>query len=258
MALNIPFLSEVLFLPMKLQADRIYRRADVIMAVSNTYVARGKKCNPKADELCIYIGTDSRLVAEKTRNVIIHKPEDEFWIGYVGALGHSYDIESVISAIKLLTHINNKKIVFKIMGDGVLRKQFELFAKHSGVLCDFSGFLEYGTMMRTLKACDIAVNPIIGNSVSSIINKVSDYAAAAIPVVNTQNSPEYRDLLEKYNAGINVRNGNISEIANAIMTLYQSPSLRQQMSANAYKLYEDLFDRQKTYYKIIDTIEKLA
>ena len=112
-------------------------------------------------------------------------------------------------------------------------------------------------LMNMLMKCDVAVNPIVGQSVSSIINKVSDYAAAKVPVINTQNSEEYRQLLEQYEAGINVENGNIIAIAEAIKLLYQNTSLRNEMSKNAGKLFDSRFDRQKSYPQIILEIENL-
>ena len=215
MALNVPVISDIIFYPMMCQANRIYSRANEIMAVSDTYVLRGKECNPNCRGMSIYIGTDSTLVEEKTKGVVVKKNNSEFWIGYVGALGHSYDIKTVIDALDVLEAKGYKNIVFKVMGEGVLKKQFEEYAKVKNVKCDFMGLLEYGVMMKTLMACDVAVNPIIDRSVSSIINKVSDYAAAAMPVINTQNRLEYRKQLEEFHAGIKVENGDSKQLAKA-------------------------------------------
>ena len=260
MAINIPVISDILFAPMLWQANSIYKRADVIMAVSDTYVKRGKQNNKSAEELSIYIGTDSQLVSDKIKGIEIEKPQDEFWVGYVGALGHSYDIEAVINALKILKQEKNcNNIVFYVMGDGVLREKFQQHAKSQNVNCVFTGLLEYGKMMATLEKCDVAVNPIVGKSVSSIINKVSDYAAAGVPVVNTQNSLEYRQLLEKTNSGISVENGKEVDwnIAAAIYELYSKEELRAEMAENSKKTFYEYFDRQKTYPKLIDTIERL-
>ncbi len=257
MALNVPVVSDLVFAPMLRQAERVYARADVIMAVSDTYVKRGKAVNPKADELSIYIGTDSKLVEEKIRNIQVPKDEGKFVIGYVGALGHSYDIKGVIDAIKRLNDKGCSDILFRVMGEGVCRVEFEEYAKSLGVDCDFTGLLEYGKMMRTLMQCDVAVNPIIGSSVSSIINKVSDYAAAGVPVINTQNSPEYRALLDRYHAGINVENGNVDEFAEAILAYYSDPERKKQEGLNEKQMYNELFDRNIIYPKLIDKIEEV-
>ncbi len=257
MALPVPVVSDILFSPMMRQANRIYRRADEIMAVSDTYVARGKSQNPHCRGLSIYIGTDGDLVSAKTQGISVEKDPNEFWIGYVGALGHSYDIKLVIRAVKELEQAGYTNIVFKVMGEGVLRREFEEYASQLGARCDFTGLLEYGLMMKTLMQCDVAVNPIVGKSVASIINKVSDYAAAGVPVVNTQNCAEYRDLLEQYQAGINVENGDVKGFAAAIRRLYDDKSFRESMSAHAKEMYQQKFDRRTSYPKLVPVIERL-
>ncbi len=258
MALNVPVLSDCLFASLKQQAERAYARADVIMAVSETYVKRGKLVNPRAAGLSIYIGTDSRLVEEKLAGAEdVPRDEGRFVVGYVGALGHSYDIRSVIDALAVLKKQGHDNLLFRVMGDGVCRATFERYAKRRGVSCDFTGKLEYGAMMKTLMQCDVAVNPIAGKSVSSIINKVSDYAAAGVPVINTQNSAEYRALLDRYEAGINVENGNVRELAEAIHRYYSDDRLRREHGRNERNMYEELFDRCKIYPRLMDTMEEL-
>ncbi len=257
MAWDIPVVSDILFAPMLKQAHNIYCRADFILAVSETYANLGKKFNPSAEGYSIFIGSDSKLIAEKTANITVDKPENEFWVGYVGSLGHSYDIKSVILAIKKLRTQGIDNIIFKVMGSGVSQEEFKRFAEEQNVPCDFTGPLEYGLMMKTLMSCEVAVNPIVGKSVSSIINKVADYAGASVPVINTQNCEEYRSLLCSYNAGINVDNGNTDAFAEAILKLYKNPQLRNTMSKGQQAMYSKLFDRHITYPEIINIIEKL-
>lgn len=257
-AFNIPILSDIIFYPMKRQANCIYSRADKIMAVSETYVRRGLTHNRHDNKgLSVFIGTDSKLVDNLIKDKEINKPNDEYWIGYIGALGYSYDIRVVIDAIDFINKkygINN--IVFKIMGDGVLKEKFEKYAQEKNIKCDFLGFLDYGTMFINLKYCDVAVNPIVGSSAASIINKVSDYAIAGLPVINTQNSSEYRELISNYNCGINCISNDIKSVADAISKLYFDDKLRNEMGKNALILGTERFDRQKTYKKIIDLIKE--
>lgn len=256
MAVNIPVVSDILFMPMMIQANKIYARADKVMAVSETYVKRGLEKNKKDEKgLSVFIGTDSKLVEEAIEGKEITRTDNDFWVGYVGALGHSYDIPTVIDALKILKDKGYKNIVFKIMGEGVLIDSFRKYATEAKVNCEFTGFIEYGEMMASLMACDCAVNPIIGKSVSSIINKVSDYAMVGVPVINTQNSSEYRELLEKYECGINCDNGNAQAIAEAILKLYNDEQLRKTMGENSLKLAQEKFDRTVTYKNVISLIE---
>ena len=104
----------------------------------------------------------------------------------------------------------------------------------------------------------MAVNPIVGKSVASIINKVGDYAAAGVPVVNTQNCTEYRELLETYRAGINCPAGDVDAVARAIGQLYADDSLREQMRQGQQKLAKAKFSRLDTYPAILDEMDKMT
>ena len=140
------------------------------------------------------------------------------------------------------------------MGDGPLKNEFEQYAKQKKVKCEFTGRLDYEQMVKKLCCCDIAINPIKNGSAGSVINKVGDYAAAGLPVINTQKSEEYRNIVENYHIGYNCENGNAKDVADKIEKLYNDKILRKTMGNNNRKLAEEKFDRKKTYSKIIKII----
>ena len=241
---------------MKKQADYIYSSADDVVAVSDTYLNRAlhnnEKCNNK---LSVYLGTDLEYFDLcKNNNKVLYN-DDIFRIVYIGTLGHSYNIKCIIDSIEILNKKGIDNILFVIMGNGPLENEFKTYAANKNVKCDFTGRLDYPKMVGKLCACNIAVNPIIGNSAASIINKVGDYAAAGIPVINTQECEEYRNLVEKYDIGFNCSNKDINEIANKMEILYNNNNLRIEKGFNNRKLAEEKFDRRKTYCKIKDLIE---
>lgn len=256
MVFNIPLISDMLFCPMKRQANYIYKTADEIVAVSQTYVDRALKNNKKCKSgNSVYLGTclkDFDNFIKDNRSIC--KPKDEVWLAYIGTLGHSYDLISVIDALKILKGKGINNIKFIVIGDGPLRSEFEKYARKEGVYVDFIGRLCYEEMVRILVVCDLAVNPIKKGSAGSIINKVGDYATAGVPVINTQECPEYRELLNKYNAGINCINGDPRDIAEKIYSLYSDCRIRGEMGSNNRLLAEEKFDREKTYQKIIEVL----
>lgn len=259
MAVDIPVLSDIGFYPMKRQANRIYARADQVIAVSDTYAARGASVNSDGQAgLSVYIGTDLDYVRQEMARHHIEKPKNEFWVTYIGALGHSYDISLIIKALTMLRTKGMGNIVFQVMGDGVLMDQFKQEALNAGIRAVFYGQVEYGRMMAILMKSDVAVNPIVGKSAASIINKVADYAAAGIPVVNTQSCTEYRHLLENYNAGINCSPGNADEVAGAIERLYFNKDLRQKMHLGEHRLAKAKFSRKDTYPEILERMDYLT
>ena len=258
MVFNVPLISDILFYPMKRQANYIYKTADEIVAVSQTYVDRALKNNKKCESgNSIYLGTDLRYFDYLAKsNAIMDKPKDEIRLVYIGTLGHSYDLISVIDALKILKNRGLDNIKFVIMGDGPLKLKFEKYAKQNEIYAEFTGRLSYEKMVGILIRCDIAINPIKRRSAGSIINKVGDYAAAGLPVINTQECTEYQELLIKYNAGFNCINSDPKDIAEKIFKLCINNKLRKQMGSNNRILAEEKFDRGKTYLKILELIEE--
>ena len=253
MAIDIPIISDVLFYPMMKKANKIYSRADKILAVSKTYVQRGLRVNKKDKEgLSVYIGSDLNYANECIDQYKINHIDSKFWITYVGALGHSYDIKLIIDAIKNLNKKGISNIKFNVLGDGPLKNEFEKYAEKKDVDVYFPGMIRYPEMMGILSSSEAAVNPIVKKSVSSIINKVGDYASAGVPVINTQNSDEYRNLLEENNAGINC--DTLNDVEDAIRLLYENSSIQKEMANASKKIGEKYFDRNLTYKKIIDLI----
>lgn len=259
MILNLPIISNLVFKPMEILANNIYKRADEVIAVSNTYLDRVMKVNKKATAMeSIFLGTDISYFdsLSNNSNYNVNKLKGELWITYIGTLGHSYDLVSVMNALNVIHQKGITNLKFMVIGDGPLKEQFMYKANELNINVEFTGRLEYGEMVSYLKQSDIAVNPIRKGAAGSIINKVGDYAAAGIPVINTQENQEYRDLLDDYECGINCENGNELDLIDSIMLLYNNEDLRKKMGKNSRRLAEEKFDRSKSYPKITSIISK--
>lgn len=246
-------LSKLVFWPLKLYANRIYASADEICAVSQSYVDRALRVNKKKDYgYAVYLGTSLNSFDNYARNA---KPEyekkaNEFVIAYCGTLGSSYDIRCLIDAIAIL---GNSDLCLLVMGDGPLKSVFEEYAQEKHINVVFLGRLPYDSLCATLCQCDVTVNPIVGTSVASIINKHADYAACGLPVLNTQNSYEYQDLVKKYKMGFNIPAGDPKALAQKISLLYINEKLRNEMGNNARLCAQECFDRDRSY-SLIESI----
>ncbi|MED3652388.1 glycosyltransferase family 4 protein [Heyndrickxia sporothermodurans] len=256
MIFNVPFISDLIFYPMSNKANYIYNSADSVIAVSETYMNRGltPSKNRSNKGLSVFLGTDLVFFDKLATKNYINKPTNEIWVTYIGTLGHSYDLTCVIDALYLLKSKGIKNIKFVVMGDGPLKKRFMDYANKKEVYNEFTGRLDYSEMVSRLVKCDIAVNPISKGAAQSIINKVGDYAAAGLPVLNTQESEEYRKLLNEFNAGINCENNNPEDLAEKLLLLCKNKKLRETIGENSRKLAEAKFDRSKTYQDIINLL----
>lgn len=251
--LNIPLISDMIFYPMKKKADFIYSCADEIVGVSETYCNRAKSVNLKnAECVAVFLGTKldnfNKFISE---NKVLRK-DNKYVIGYCGTLGHSYDIKCVLDALIVLREKGIDNVSFWIMGDGPLKSEFESYAVKNRLDVVFYGRLPYEKMCGILSSCDVCVNPIVGDSGASIINKHGDYAAAGLPVINTQATSEYRNLIDKYNCGINCECSNSEDVADAILYLMNNPAVSAEYGKQARKMAEELFDREKSYNKIYE------
>lgn len=280
MVFNVPVLSGLVFLPMQRQANFIYSSSDEIVAVSQTYANRALRVNRKCKKArVVYLGTDknvfdkfaSHLDAEsinigetekkslyqKLAKTIIKGEnwQDKVNLVYVGTLGHSYDISTILSAIRHLSEKDRKKLQFIIIGDGPKRKQFQQEAKGLPVI--FTGMVAYPEMVWLLCHCDIAVNPIQKGAAQSIINKHMDYAMAGLPVISTQECDEYKQLLEENKCGINCICGSSSSVRKAIKYLIEHEELREAMGERHRKVAERLFDREQSFKAIENCINSL-
>ncbi|WP_027097186.1 glycosyltransferase family 4 protein [Clostridium paraputrificum] len=256
---NIPVLSYIIFAPMMHIENNIYKESKRIVAVSETYKLRGlKNCINDSNGMCVYLGTDLEEFDKNVNNIIVKKNEDECWITYVGTLGISYNIKIIIDALDALSDRLPQNVIFKVFGDGPQMEQFEKYAIKKGVRAEFKGRIDYPHMVAYLSKSDIAVNPIAKGAAQSIINKHADYAAAGLPVVNTQECEEYRSLINKYKCGINCGVDSISDVADAIEKLINDKELRKKMGWNSRRMAEERFNRSYTYMKIVDEIERVC
>ena len=258
-AIKNSFLQQA-FLPMEWIANVAYQTADYVIGVSDTYRDRALKVNNKCKEgLTVYLGNNGEIFDNAREKYRICKPDDEFWIAYIGTMGYSYDINIVIEAIKLLnTSSLSKKIKFVAMGNGPLLNEYRKHAEKSNIYFEFTGALPYEIMVGKLCSCDAVINCLRPGAAQSITNKVGDYALSGLPVINTQENPEYRKLVEATQCGINCECGNAEDVAAAIVKLAQSPELRKEIGETARQLGKDKFDRRYTYAKIIEAVENLG
>lgn len=258
MVFRIPLISDFIFAPFSYIANRIYKNADDIIAVSDTYVQRALAVNKKCD--CghtVYIGTRLETYDKATTDIPLYrKSQNEIWIGYCGSLATSYDIPNLIYASKYLKVNGFSNVKLIIMGDGGCRQLFEGIAEEQGVDSIFTGRLPYHQMCAQLNECDIVVNPIKRGSAATIINKHADYAASGLPVVNSQDSLEYRQLIAQYGMGINCENENAVDMAEKLEKLIRNVALRDEMGRKARRCAEDKFDRKNSYTEIFELIVK--
>ena len=260
MALNVPVLSDIAFLPFTLDAKNVYKSAAAVIGTSDEYASRPLKDNPDLDHVTVYVGNDlSRFdSAVSDADTLPYKEQDEFWVTYAGTLGKSYDIDTLIDAAVKAQPLVDGKLRIKILGDGPDIQKFAAHAKQVQAPVDFLGYVYYDEMCCYLSQSDVLVNSLVKGAPQSIVSKVADYLAAAKPIINTGESIEFKDKVEQDCFGINVEPQNVDELAAAIVALSQDRDAAMKMGENGRKIAEEQFDRPRAYKKIVELVDRLT
>jgi glycosyltransferase involved in cell wall biosynthesis len=152
----------------------------------------------------------------------------------------------------------NGKLRVKILGDGPDIQKFAAHAKQVKAPVDFLGYVYYDKMCSYLAKSDVLINSLVKGAPQSIVSKVADYLAAAKPIINTGESPEFKEKVESDCFGINVEPQNSEDLAAAIIALSQDREALDKMGRNGRRIAEEQFDRPHAYKKIVELVDRIT
>ncbi|HGJ8624479.1 TPA: glycosyltransferase [Neisseria gonorrhoeae] len=242
----VPFLKKIPhnLLPFASRANRAYRYADALVAVSQTYLDRAKEANPNVPGEVVYIGADFAAIAPPPPR--FRSKTVRFF--YLGTLSYNYDVETVCKGVRKLLD-DGENVELHIMGGGPDLDRLKQYA------CDgikFYGYIPYAEMMSVAKGCDIAVNAIRSYSMASITNKLSDYMALQKPILNSQVHDEVAEVLTLL-PHENYRSGDVDGFVRAAKDILKRKNDPVQSDEIVRRFRRDI-----SYRKIVNLIERLA
>lgn len=261
MVFDIPIVSDLLFYPLKRDAEKVYSLTSGVIGTSDEYRDR-PFLNQKRDVLkeTVYVGNEiSVFDREAERHADeVQKEEGTVWVTYAGTIGTSYDIRTMVLAAEELMKQGKTKIRFQILGDGPTREMLENLAKERKIQnVKFTGYVPYEQMAAYLVKSDVLINSFVRKAPQSIVTKIGDYLAAGKPMINTCMSPEFRKKVEQDGFGINIEPEDVRELVNAVEWMYENEAERNDMGNRARKIAEEQFDRPVSYGKIEAMISSL-
>ena len=258
-ALDVPVLSDIAFLPFYRQAKAAYNLADAIVGTSDEYASRGFKDRAQdIPKVVVYVGNDvddfDAGVAANADEV--NKADDEVWVAYAGTLSACYDLGTLIRAVARIQR-DRPWVKLKLLGDGVVREDLEAVAREVSCDVEFLGYRPHDVMAAYLSKSDILINSLVGNAPQSIPTKIGDYLAAGKPMVNTSLSPEFSSKVAADGFGVNVQPENVDALTGALVDLIDDRSVMESMGQRARAVAQEQFNRRRSYLKIVELIEQL-
>lgn len=262
MVLDIPVVSDILFHPLLRDAEKVYGLVSGVVGTSDEYRDRPfARQNRDIPRITVYVGNEISQfdagAAQKKPEV--NKNEGEFWVGYAGTIGTSYDIETMVLAGEELARRGRDHIRIKILGGGPTKEKLEELARQKHIdNVEFVGYAPYDMMAAYLTSCNVLVNSFVKKAPQSIVTKIGDYLAAGKPMINTCSSPEFRAKVDADGFGVNIEAEDVKILADAIEKFANDPALCESMGKKARQIAEEQFDRPKSYQRIRELIEELT
>jgi rfaG protein len=252
------FFVKTLMFPFTVYANKIYKLADLVFGVSQTYVNRANVKGTRSKEFIpVYIGAEGNKFCNISK--LKEKKEDEIWCVYIGTLSYSYDLMTLILAFSDLEKINSN-IKLYILGDGPEFNSLKNKAEELGLLNKtvyLKGLLPYEEMVKYLKTSDIALNAIKRKSLGTITNKFGDFVSAGLPILNCCQMEEVKNIILEKELGINYIPENSSSLKDAILFLLENKDKMIDFSKNSKKFADEKFDRKESYKIIFQKIKEI-
>ena len=221
--------------PLRARARRIYRSAQGVSAVASRYLDLAKSYGAQVPIHLAYHGIE--LSPHSLRKQVRPVFSEPFRLVYVGAMGTSYDLETVIDAVWEMPDVE-----LDLAGDGPKRQGLEKRAMG----CErirFHGYLGEENLRSLLVRADAGLVPMFDDSCVGVPYKLADYAAAGLPVINTLHGETER-LLAEYGAGVTCAAGDVHALCAAVADIRARDASALQSGALALAR---LFDADAVY-----------
>ena len=87
-------------------------------------------------------------------------------------------------------------------------------------------------------------------------NKAYSYLSAGLPIISAFQG-DLKEVIEKYQIGFYYPPNDVDALVNCIKKLYEE-ELYKQMSENARRVFEEMYDANKIYEEYVEHIERIA
>ena len=261
------FARFILFPYFKLSSN-IFNNADAISSITNSFINWIKSFQNKKNK---NFNESKFFVSPLVRKKIIFKPKNlkeaiDFWnkkginvlekkhFSFVGSLSNSFDFKLILNISNyLISRYPNYIFIICGTGDKYIELK-KLFSNKSNVM--LIGEIDKYKASILIKNSVASLAPYLNNQnfQNSIPNKVIESLENSVPfITNTQG--ELKKMIEEFDNGIFLDKDlkDIKKISNLI----EDKEFLNNLKKNSFNSYQELFNFEKTYQKIICNLKKI-
>jgi len=215
--------------------------------------ARERGLGDKPGHVC-YLG------ANLPKNVDIRslKKGEVLRLAYMGAMGTSYDLETLLRAVKRFA-AQGRDVRLDLVGTRQKEPWMKSFVKREG-LADrvfFHGYLPKAEAFALLDECHLGLVPIFPESGVTVPYKAGEYASRGLGIIYSLGG-ELDALLHKAGAGLRYEAGRVESMVKQLRAYMDNTALVAQQSRAAWRLARDQFNRAVSYPEMAEFLEKMA
>lgn len=259
--LNIINNKLLLGISYKLEA-LIYKKSNLVSGQTQGIISSINQRFPKIPTHLIRNGIDTKQFNVRGNGRpfrIKHQiAEDAFVIAYAGIIGHAQGLEIITEAAKQL--INEKRIVFMIVGDGPVKHELlEIANEHQLANITFINSVPRKEMPDVIDACDCYVTPLRKNDLflGAIPSKIFEPLYFGKPVLLGVDGEAKQLFVEEGKCAIHFEPENSDALVHAINQLYQDKDLYNRLGKNGHQYVSTYFDRRKLAEQFWSRIQQL-
>jgi len=185
-----------------------------------------------------------------------HGLVDQFTILYSGNIGDFHDLETLVEAA---TDFKDKDVGFLIIGEGDNKSNIVSLAEELDIKGDTVEFLPYqpwDDLPYSLTSADVSVVTVKeGFEGICVSSKLYTAIAAGGPVLTiAQPDDDESRIVEQFDAGIHVSQGDVDGIVDAVERWKSTPELVEKQGKNAREAFEENFTVDESiddYYRML-------
>ncbi len=190
---------------------------------------------------------------------IIKKYKDNFVILY---LGDTHVRRGLLTAIKAVVKLKEQiptiklVIVAKNTTDYILKAEVERLQITDFV--DFEGWQNVSLFPSYIEVSNICISPLRRNIQHDVAyaNKLFQYMSLSKPLL-VSSAIAQKNLIEKINGGLVHEAQNVADFEDKVLTLYNNPTLREELGENGENFVKNEFTWDKTSEELIDLYNNL-
>lgn len=175
-------------------------------------------------------------------------------IAYVGTFGRSYELSLLVDVARRFHEGGHQDICFVLAGTGEQEEELKWRSRDLPNVI-MPGWLRADEIAALLQQAYIGMIPC--RSVTDAMpNKIFEYLSAGLPVVSSLMG-EMAEIITTKNLGLNYLAGDAEDMYQAIFSLLEDPSRRDEMSNNSRRFFAEKGYAHKIYHDYAAHVEKV-